>query len=263
MGQKIHPTSFRIGVIRDWNSRWFATKEEFAEKLLQDQKIRRIVLNGDMAMAFISHVDIERASNRVRVIIYSGRPGMIIGRKGAQIEKLKEDIQAIIGDQNKLFIDIKEVDNPALDAKIVADNLAFQLVKRVAFRRAMKKAIQTLKEAGGEGIKIKCSGRLGGAEIARSESYKWGKIPLQTIRADIDYGFTEAKTAYGLIGVKVWIYRGEKFDTAPFAVREKEEAKKEMNNRNRKPRRTRESGASKDRGTAGPDKSVSKDKTEE
>jgi len=201
-----------MGVIRDWNSRWYTRKEDFAEKLLQDTKIRELI-KKDMSTAFVSHVDIERASNRVRIIVYSGRPGMIIGRKGAQIERLKEVILEIIGEQNKLYIDIKEIPNPVLDAKIVADSIAFQLVKRIAFRRAMKKAIQSLKEAGGEGIKVKCSGRLGGAEIARSEGYKWGKIPLQTIRADIDYGFTEARTAYGIIGVKVWIYKGEKFST--------------------------------------------------
>ncbi|MFH1552732.1 MAG: 30S ribosomal protein S3 [Candidatus Omnitrophota bacterium] len=224
MGQKVHPISFRLGVIRDWNSRWYARKEEFAEKLLQDIKIRKLI-EKEMSMGYVSRVEIERTSNRVRVMIYSGRPGMIIGRKGAQIEILKENLQRIIGDQNKLFIDIKEVPKPALDAKLVADSIAFQLLKRVAFRRAMKKSIQTLREAGGEGIKIKCSGRLGGAEIARSEEYKWGKIPLQTIRADIDYGFTEARTAYGIIGVKVWIYKGEKFDTG--AQADKKEAKKE------------------------------------
>ena len=209
MGQKVHPISFRLGATRDWNSRWYAKKDVFAEQLLQDAKIRKTAVKN-LEQALVSRIDIERASQRVRVIIHAGRPGMIIGRKGAQIELLKEQIQNIIGDQNKLFIDIKEVPNLALDAKIVADNIAFQLVKRVAFRRAMKKTIQSLKDAGGEGIKVKCSGRLAGAEIARSEGYKWGKIPLHTIRADIDYGFSEAKTAYGLIGVKVWIYKGEK-----------------------------------------------------
>ena len=223
MGQKVHPISFRLGVIRDWNSRWYATKEEFAEKLLQDAKIRKLA-KKELPMASVSRVDIERASSRLRVIIHSGRPGMVIGRKGAQIEQLKETIQNIVGEQTKLFIDIKEVPNPTMDAQIVADNLAFQLVKRVAFRRAMKKTIQAHKDAGGEGIKIKCSGRLGGAEIARSEGYKWGKIPLQTIRADIDYGFSEARTTYGIIGVKVWIYRGEKFDTG--AKKEEAEVKK-------------------------------------
>lgn len=211
MGQKVHPISFRLGVIRDWSSRWYSPKEEFAEKLLGDAKIRKLI-EKEMSMAKVSHVDIERASNRVRVIIYSGRPGMVIGRKGVQIEKLKEDVQAIIGDQYKLFIDIKEVPHPELNAKIVADNIAFQLTKRIAFRRAMKKTLQAHKDAGGKGIKIKCSGRLGGAEIARSEGYKWGKIPLQTIRADIDYGFVEARTTYGIIGVKVWIYKGDKLD---------------------------------------------------
>ncbi len=210
MGQKVHPTSFRIGVIKDWNSRWYAPKDEFHKKLLQDARIRKAI-EKDMSMASISRVEIERATKRVRVIIYAGRPGMIIGRKGAQIEKIKEELQDIIGEENKLLIDIKEVDKPALDAKIVADSIAFQLEKRVAFRRAMKKAMQTLRDAGGEGIKVKCKGRLAGAEIARTEGYKWGKVPLQTIRADIDYGFSEARTAYGIIGVKVWIYKGEKF----------------------------------------------------
>jgi len=211
MGQKVHPASFRIGAIRNWNSRWYATKEEFPERLVQDAKIRKLI-EKEITSANLSHVDIERASNRVRVMIYAGRPGMIIGRKGAQIEKIKEMIQTIVGDQSKLFIDIKEVPNPMLDAKIVADNIAFQLQRRVAFRRAMKKTIQSHKDAGGQGIKLMCSGRLGGAEIARSESYKWGKIPLQTIRADIDYAFSESRTAYGIIGVKVWIYKGEKFE---------------------------------------------------
>jgi len=214
MGQKVHPISFRLGVTRNWNSRWYAGKEEFAEKLLQDEKIRKLA-KKELSTASVSRVEIERASNRVRVIIFSGRPGMVIGRKGAQIETLKEQIQNIIGDQCKLIIDIKEVPNPVLDAQITADNIAFQLERRIAFRRAMKKTMQNLKDAGGEGIKIRCSGRLGGAEIARSEGYKWGKVPLQTIRADIDYGFSEARTAYGAIGVKVWIYKGDKFDTAP------------------------------------------------
>ncbi|MFH1846412.1 MAG: 30S ribosomal protein S3 [Candidatus Omnitrophota bacterium] len=210
MGQKVHPVSFRVGVTRDWNSRWYASKEEFADNLLQDVKIRKLI-EKEMAMAHVAQVEIERASNRVRVMIFSGRPGMVIGRKGAQIERLKESVQKIVGDQSKLYVDIKEVSNPVLSAKIVADNISFQLVKRVSFRRAMKKTIQTHKDAGGQGIKIKCSGRLGGAEIARSEGYKWGKIPLQTIRADIDYGFSEARTTYGIIGIKVWIYKGEKF----------------------------------------------------
>ncbi|MGB2601909.1 MAG: 30S ribosomal protein S3 [Candidatus Omnitrophota bacterium] len=223
MGQKVHPTSFRIGVNKDWSSRWYANKEEFAQKLLQDTKIRRLI-DKELTAALVSHVDIERASNRVRVLIYSGRPGMVIGRKGAQIEQLKESVQNIVGEETKLFVDIKEVSNPTLDAQITADNIAFQLLRRIAFRRTLKKTIQAHKDAGGKGIKIKISGRIGGAEIARTEGYKWGKIPLQTIRADIDYGFSESRTSYGIIGVKVWIYRGEKFgrDSLP-----KKETKKE------------------------------------
>ena len=210
MGQKVHPAGFRVGVINNWNSRWYASKADFANKLYQDVQIRNMILNK-MSTAYISHIDIERTSNKVRVIIYSGRPGMLIGRQGSQIDFIKEKVQTILSEQVKLFVDIKEVKNPSLDAKIVSDSIAFQLEKRVAFRRAMKKVLQSVKDANGEGIKIKCSGRLAGAEIARSEGYKWGKIPLQTIRADIDYGFSEARTSYGIIGVKVWIYKGEKF----------------------------------------------------
>ena len=221
MGQKVHPVGIRIGTTRDWNSRWYATKKEFPERLVQNAKIRKII-EKDMNSASVSHVDIERATKRVRIIIYSGRPGMLIGRKGAQIEMLKEKVQDIIGPENKLFIDIKEVKNPALDAKIVADNIAFQLLKRAAFRRVMKRAIQAVKDAGGEGVRIRCSGRLGGAEIARAESYKFGKIPLQTIRADIDYGFSEARTTYGVIGIKVWIYKGEKLGKLTKSKKEKE-----------------------------------------
>ncbi len=226
MGQKVNPISFRLGAGRDWNSRWYATKEEFADKLLQDTRIRKLI-EKEMFAALISHVDIMRTRNLVRVAIFSGRPGILIGRKGAQIELLKESVQNIVGDRAKLFIDIKEVANPGLDAKIVSDNIALQLVKRIAFRRAMKKTIQAHKDAGGKGIKIKCSGRLGGAEIARVEGYKWGKIPLQTIRAVIDYGFSEARTTYGIIGVKVWIYKGDKLD-APVEPEETDVKKKKQ-----------------------------------
>ncbi len=211
MGQKVHPTSFRLGIIRDWNSRWYAPKEKFASNLHEDAKIRRLI-EKEITTGMISNVSIERTSKRTRILIYAGRPGMIIGRGGIVIEKLKEKIQNIIGDTNKLIVDIKEIKNLALNAKCVADNIAFQLVKRMPFRRAMKKAVQSVKDAGGEGVKIRCAGRLGGAEIARAESQKFGKVPLQTIRADIDYGFTEAHTTYGLIGIKVWIYKGIKFD---------------------------------------------------
>lgn len=220
MGQKVHPKSFRLGATQDWSSRWYAEKDRFARNILEDSLIRKLI-NKEVTNAMISHIDIERASKRLRVLIYAGRPGMIIGRGGIQIESLKKSIQNIIGDEFKLLVDIKEVSNVALDAKCVADNIAFQLVKRMPFRRAMKKAIQTVKDNGGEGIKIRCAGRLGGAEIARAESYKFGKIPLQTIRADIDYGFSEANTTFGVIGIKVWIYRGEKFNRG---IKSREEA---------------------------------------
>jgi len=210
MGQKVHPTSFRLGIIKDWHSRWYAPKGKFASNLREDYGIRKLI-EKEITSGMVSSVDIERTSKRTRVQIYAGRPGMIIGRGGVQIEKLKEAIQNIIGDSNKLIVDIKEIKNLTLDAKCVADNIAFQLIKRMPFRRAMKKAIQSIKDAGGEGVKIRCAGRLGGAEIARAESYKFGKIPLQTIRADIDYGFSEAKTTFGIIGIKVWIYKGVKF----------------------------------------------------
>ncbi len=224
MGQKVHPVSFRMGVIRGWNSCWYATKEEFPIRVLQDAKIRKWI-EKNMSMASVSSVKIERDTKRIRVIIHSGRPGVIIGRRGAQIEELKEHIQNIVGEECKLFIDVKEVRNTAMDARIVADGIAFQLLKRINFRRAIKKAIQSLKEAGGEGIKVRCAGRLGGAEIARAESYKWGKIPLQTIRADIDYGFTEARTPYGIIGIKVWIYKGEKYNKGTIDRSSSEEVK--------------------------------------
>jgi len=227
MGQKINPISFRLGVIRDWNSRWFASKADFSKNILEDSKIRTIV-RREITSGMISKIDIERASKQVRILIHAGRPGMIIGRQGAQIEKLKEDIRQVIGDENKLSIDIKEVRNPSLDAKIVADNIAFQLEKRVAFRRVLKKVIQSVKDAGGEGVKLRISGRLGGAEIARSEGMKYGKVPLQTIRADIDYGFSEARTTYGIIGIKVWIYKGEKFcRDSDMQLKEAKESNKE------------------------------------
>ncbi|MBD3296833.1 MAG: 30S ribosomal protein S3 [Candidatus Omnitrophica bacterium] len=225
MGQKVHPISFRLGVTQNWSSRWYASKEDYADKLIQDARIRKI-LKTELSSASVSDVQIERASNRIRVVIFSGRPGLVIGRRGSQIELLKEKVQNVIGDDNKLIMDIKEVSKPVLDAQITADNVAFQLQRRVSFRRAMKKTIQNLKDSGGEGIKIRCAGRLGGAEIARAESYKWGKIPLQTIRADIDYGFAESRTAYGVIGVKVWIYKGEKFDTGASEEDKKEDKRK-------------------------------------
>ncbi|MBU4343579.1 MAG: 30S ribosomal protein S3 [Candidatus Omnitrophica bacterium] len=206
MGQKVHPYSFRLGYIRDWRSRWFARKKEFGSLLIEDSKIRSYIKKS-LAQAAIEAIEIERASNRVRVIIRSGRPGVIIGRKGAEIDRLRDELRTIV--DKELQIDIKEIKQPTLSAQLVAENIAFQLEKRIAFRRAMRRAVQQTMTAGAGGIKIRCGGRLDGAEIARRESYKVGKVPLQTIKADVDYGFTEAHTQAGLIGVKVWIYKGD------------------------------------------------------
>ena len=206
MGQKVHPYSFRLGYIRDWRSRWFARKKDFGALLIEDSKIRSYIKKS-LAQAAIASIDIERASNRIRVIIQSGRPGVIIGRKGAEIDRLRDELKTIV--DKELQIDIKEIKQPALSAQLVAENVAFQLEKRIAFRRAMRRAVQQATTAGAGGIKIRCRGRLDGAEIARKESYKVGKVPLQTIKADVDYGFTEAHTQAGLIGIKVWIYKGD------------------------------------------------------
>ena len=206
MGQKVHPLSFRLGYIKSWRSSWFSNKKDFAELLHEDIKLRKYI-KARLASANISRVEIERASDRVKVGIHTSRPGIVIGRRGADIDRLKDDLQDLTGKQ--IFIDIKEIRNPSLEAQLVAENTAFQLIKRVSHRRAMKKAVQMAMEAGAKGIKISCAGRLGGIEMSRCEGYKEGKIPLHTIRADIDYGFTEARTTYGTIGVKVWIYKGD------------------------------------------------------
>ncbi len=206
MGQKVHPLSFRLGYIKDWGSRWFAKRKEFPQNLLEDLKIRKFI-KKNFSSANVSKVDIERATKRVRVIVFSGRPGVIIGRRGADIDRLRDELQNMTN--KEVFVDIKEVQNPNIDAQLVAENVAFQLEKRVAFRRAMKKAVSQSMGSGAGGIKIMCSGRLGGAEIARTEKYKEGKVPLHTLRANIDYGFAEALTTYGVIGVKCWIYTGD------------------------------------------------------
>jgi small subunit ribosomal protein S3 len=206
MGQKVHPYGFRIGIIKNWKSQWFADKKTYTDFLHEDIKIRKFIKKA-LAQAAIANIEIERASNRLRIRIHSARPGVIIGRRGSEIDKLKEELQGMT--QREIFIDIAEVKNPNLSAQLVAENIAFQIEKRIPFKRAMKKAVQTAMNSGAGGIKVLCSGRLGGAEIARREGYKEGKIPLHTLRADIDYGFTEALTTYGLIGVKIWIYKGE------------------------------------------------------
>ncbi|KPK39733.1 MAG: 30S ribosomal protein S3 [Omnitrophica WOR_2 bacterium SM23_29] len=212
MGHKVHPLSMRLGYIKTWRSRWFAKKKDFAENLHEDIEIRKYI-KANFSAAGISDIEIERASNRAKIIIYTARPGIVIGRKGADIDRLRDELQEKT--KKEIYIEIREVKNPATASKLIADNIAFQLEKRVAFRRAMKKAIQQAVSGGALGIKVKCAGRLGGAEMSRSESYKEGKIPLQTFRADIDYGFSEALTTYGLIGVKVWIYKGDILESKP------------------------------------------------
>ena len=208
MGQKINPTGLRIGVIKDWESRWFAKKGEFGDILVEDNKIREFLLEL-LAPAGVPKVEIERDPKRIRINIFCAKPGIVIGRGGAEIEKLKETVKKMLGGDKDVFINITEIKQPDLNAQLVAESIAAQLEKRVSFRRALKQSIGRTMKAGAKGIKAQVSGRLGGAEIARTEQYHEGTIPLQTIRADIDYGFAEAKTTYGRLGVKVWIYNGE------------------------------------------------------
>ena len=205
MGQKVHPVGLRVGINRTWNSRWFAGPE-FASLVVEDQEIRRF-LKKRLHQAGVSNIEIERAANKVRLRIYTSRPGIIIGKRGVEIENLKKEIETKI--RREVFIDIKEVRRPELEAQLIAENIAMQLVRRVAFRRAMKKSVASAIRFGAQGIKISCSGRLGGAEMARREWYREGRVPLHTLRADIDYGFAEAFTTYGVIGVKVTLCKGE------------------------------------------------------
>jgi len=205
LGQKVHPIGFRLGYSKVWNSRWFADKD--FSKLLQEDKTIRGFLKKRLYEAGIARLEIERAANKAKIIIFTARPGIVIGKKGAQIESLKKELEIII--QREVIIDIQEVRKPETEAQLVAENVAQQLERRVAFRRAMKKAVNSALKFGAKGIKISCAGRLGGAEMARSEWYREGRVPLHTLRADIDYGFAEAATTYGLIGVKVIMFKGE------------------------------------------------------
>ena len=205
MGQKVHPIGFRLGINRTWDSRWFAGKQ-YSKYVIEDYNIRKF-LKERVSQAGVSKIEIERAANKVRVRIHTARPGIIIGKKGAEIEKVKKDLERKI--MREVIIDIQEVRKAEVEAQLVAENVALQLVRRVAFRRAMKKSVSSALRFGAQGIKIACSGRLGGAEMARREWYREGRVPLHTIRADIDYGFAEARTTYGIIGVKVVIFKGE------------------------------------------------------
>ena len=209
MGQKVNPHGLRVGVIKDWDSKWYA-EADFADNLVEDHKIR-VYLKKKLYSAGVSKIEIERASDRVKVIIYTAKPGIVIGKGGAEIEKLKAQVQKMT--DKKLFIDIKEVKRPDKDAQLVAESIALQLENRISFRRAMKSTMSRTMKAGALGIKTCASGRLGGADMARTEFYSDGTIPLQTLRADIDYGFAEANTTYGKVGVKVWIYNGEVLPT--------------------------------------------------
>jgi len=204
VGQKVHPYGFRLGVIYDWKSRWFATRD-YAELLQEDLAIRRYIREY-MKRAAISRVEIERTAKRVKVDIFTARPGIVIGRRGAEVDRIKRDLSEMTG--KDVQVNIQEIDTPELDAFLVAQNIAEQLEGRVSFRRAMKRAVQNAMRAGAKGIKVSCAGRLGGAEMARTEWYREGRVPLQTLRADIDYGFCVARTTFGVIGVKVWIYKG-------------------------------------------------------
>ena len=207
MGQKVHPTSFRLGYIKTWSSLWYAGKKDFAKFLHEDIKIRKHVMKA-FTQAAIAKVEIERASDKIRVNVHTARPGVIIGRKGADIDRLREDLQSITGNK-EVHINIREIKNPSIDAQLISENIALQLEKRIAFRRAMKKAIQQAFDSGAKGVKIQTKGRLAGSEIARTEGYLEGTVPLHTLRADIDYGFSEANTTYGKIGVKVLVYKGD------------------------------------------------------
>jgi small subunit ribosomal protein S3 len=208
MGQKINPTGLRIGVIKDWESRWYADKAAFGNTLVSDYQTREYLLKA-LASAGVPKIEIERDPKRVRINIHCAKPGMVIGKGGAEIEKIKATCKKMLGNDKDVYINIIEIKQPDLNAQLVAESIASQLERRISFRRALKQSIGRTMKLGARGIKCQVSGRLGGAEIARTEHYHEGTIPLQTIRADIDYGFAEAKTTYGRIGVKVWIYRGE------------------------------------------------------
>jgi small subunit ribosomal protein S3 len=211
LGQKTHPYGFRIGIIKSWRSRWYSEKE-YAPQLQEDLRIRAFVKNR-LSHAGVSSIEIERRSNRVNVLIATARPGIVIGKKGAEIDNLKKEIQKLT--PKEVSVNILEIRRPETDGQLTAENVAMQLERRIAFRRAMKKTVLSSMKLGAKGIKIQVSGRLGGAEMSRTEWYREGRVPLHTLRADIDYGFAEARTTYGIIGVKVWIYKGEVLPKAP------------------------------------------------
>jgi small subunit ribosomal protein S3 len=213
MGQKVNPYGFRLGITTDWKSRWFEERH-YREFVVEDWKIRDYLMN-QLEAAAVSRIEVERTRDRLRVDIHTARPGIVIGRRGSEADRLKKKLEEITGLQNRIQLNIQEIKQPELDAALIAQGICDQLVRRVAFRRAMKRAIQTVQKAGAQGIKVQCSGRLGGSEMSRKEQYREGRVPLHTLRADIDYGFREARTTSGRVGVKVWIYKG---DILPYKV---------------------------------------------
>jgi len=213
VGQKTHPTGFRLGIVKTWSSKWYATRD-FTKFLHEDLRLRKYI-KAKLQHAGIAKIEIERAANKVRITIYTARPGIIIGKKGSEIEKLKGELQNMT--DKEVYINITEVQRPETDSQLIAENVCLQLERRIAFRRAMKKAVTSALKCGAQGIKITCAGRLGGAEMARTEWYREGRVPLHTLRADIDYGFAEAKTTYGIIGVKVLVFHGETVTKGSFA----------------------------------------------
>ena len=213
MGQKVNPYGFRLGITTDWKSRWFEERH-YKEFVVEDWKIRDYLMR-QLEAAAVSRIEVERTRDRLRVDIHTARPGIVIGRRGAEADRLKKHLEEITGLQNRIQLNIQEIKQPELDAALIAQGICDQLVRRVAFRRAMKRAIQTVQKAGAQGIKVQCSGRLGGSEMSRKEQYREGRVPLHTLRADIDYGFREARTTSGRVGVKVWIYKG---DILPYKV---------------------------------------------
>lgn len=209
MGQKVHPIGIRLGYIKDWNSRWYANTKEYPSLLHNDVEVRK-VLKEKLAHASVSHIQISRAANNTQITIHTARPGLVIGKKGEDIDRIRREISNVLG--RAVQINVEEIRKPELDAQLVAEGIAQQLEKRIMFRRAMKRSVQNTMRLGAEGIKINVAGRLNGAEIARSEWYREGRVPLHTLRADIDYGTSEALTTYGIIGIKVWIFKGEVFN---------------------------------------------------
>ncbi|MSS77980.1 30S ribosomal protein S3 [Anaerococcus sp. WCA-380-WT-2B] len=242
MGQKVNPKGFRVGVIKEWDSKWFAEKKDFSDLLVEDQKIRKLI-KKEVYDAGISDIEIERAVNNIKISIYTGKPGMVIGKGGSGVEELKNKVEKIATGK-RVIINVEEIKNQDVDAQLVAENIAAQLENRITFRRAMKQAVQRTMRAGAVGIKTQVSGRLGGADMARSEGYNEGKVPLQTLRADVDYGFAEADTQYGKIGCKVWINRGE---ILPGEKAPRQPKIKKPNQNNRKNRRRRPNNRNNDR----------------